>query len=135
MATSTVKYLGQLRCEATHQASGNQMITDAPTDNHGKGEAFSPTDTVATALATCMLTIMGIASKEHGFDLDGATAQVEKIMASDPRRISQINIDLDLTMHNYTDSQKRVIEHISKTCPVAMSLDPKLVQNVNVRFS
>lgn len=134
MGTSTVKYLGELRCEATHIASGNSIVTDAPKDNQGKGEAFSPTDTVATALATCMITIMGIAAKEHGFNLDGATAEVEKIMASNPRRIKEVKVELDVSMHQYSDSEKRIIEHISKTCPVALSLHPDLTQSVTIKF-
>src|SRR5688572_22909494 len=97
MITSTVKYLGQLRTEAVHLKSGNTIITDAPTDNHGKGEAFSPTDLVATALASCMISVMGIVAMKEGItQADGATAEVTKIMYPDPRRIGEIHVTITM---------------------------------------
>lgn len=134
MITVESKYLGELRTESTHVRSGTQLITDAPVDNQGKGEYFSPTDLVATALGSCMITIMGIAARTHGFSIDGATWKTTKIMADTPRRISEIVIGLTLPPNNYNDQQKRVIEHISKNCPVALSLHPDLKQTVTLVY-
>mgnify|MGYP000442237121 CR=1 FL=1 len=133
MATATIKYLGNLRCELTHTASSNHFITDAPTDNHGKGEAFSPTDTMATSLAACMLTVMGIKANSLGFDLEGATAKVTKIMAAAPRRVSAIEVELNL--QNKLDIKvMKVLEEIGRNCPVAKSLHPDLVQNIRFNW-
>jgi putative redox protein len=129
MITSNVKYLGELRTEAVHLKSGNTIITDAPTDNHGKGEAFSPTDLVATALASCMISIMGILSmKENITKTDGATAEVTKIMYPDPRRIGEIHITMTMPKNNFSDKEKKMYEHAAYTCPVAKSLHPDLKQ-------
>jgi len=130
MITVDSKYLGELRTEATHVKSGTQLITDAPVDNNGKGEYFSPTDLVATALGSCMITIMGIAARTHGFSIDGATWKTTKVMADNPRRIGEIIVELTFPPNHFTDQQKRVIEHISKNCPVALSLHPDLKQTV-----
>lgn len=130
MITVDSKYLGELRTEATHVKSGTQLITDAPVDNNGKGEYFSPTDLVATALGSCMITIMGIAARTHGFSIDGATWKTTKVMADNPRRIGEIIVELTFLPNHFTDQQKRVIEHISKNCPVALSLHPDLKQTV-----
>jgi putative redox protein len=116
MITSNVKYLGELRTEAVHLKSGNTIITDAPTDNHGKGEAFSPTDLVATALASCMISIMGILSmKENITKTDGATAEVTKIMYPDPRRIGEIHITMTMPKNNFSDKEKKMYEHAAYT--------------------
>ena len=133
MATSETIYVGGLRTEMTHVQSGNMVITDAPVDNQGKGEKFSPTDLVASALGSCMLTIMGIAANEHKFSIDGAKASITKIMASDPRRITEIVVDLSFP-GVYTDKQKRIIKVISETCPVALSLHPDLKQTISIKF-
>ncbi len=133
MANFKVVYLRDLRTEMTHLASGTTILTDAPVDNKGKGEVFSPTDLAAASLAGCMLTIMGIAAQEQGFSIDGATAHVTKIMNSNPRRIGEIHIDLVFTQ-SFTDQQKRLLKHISKTCPVALSLHPDLKQIVHLNF-
>jgi putative redox protein len=133
MATIETKYLGTLRTEMTHVKSGTVVLTDAPVDNKGKGEVFSPTDLVAAALGSCMLSIMGIAANEHKFSIDGATASITKIMASDPRRIAEIVVDLDFP-GIYTDKQKKIIKIISETCPVALSLHPDLKQTVSLKF-
>ena len=129
MVTATVKYPGELRTEATHIKSGNTLITDAPTDNHGKGEAFSPTDLVATALASCMISIMGIVSMKEGITkTDGTTAEVTKVMYAEPRRIGEIHVTLKFPKNNFTEKEKKMYEHAAYTCPVAKSLHPDLKQ-------
>ena len=128
--TSKVVYLGELRTEATHLKSGNQIITDAPTDNNGKGEAFSPTDTVATALASCALTIMGIKAESMDWDISGITAEVTKIMGTEPRRISKIKIDFKIPFET-DDKQRKLLEKTAKTCPVFMSLHPDMEKELN----
>lgn len=120
--TSTVTYLGELRTEGTHLFSGTKIITDAPLDNQGKAEAFSPTDLCATSLASCALTIMGISARNHAFDMNGTTAEVTKIMAADPRRISQVVIRFVMPQNDYTDTQKQILEKAARTCPVSFSL-------------
>lgn len=131
MITSTVKYPGELRTEAIHVKSGNKIITDAPTDNHGKGEAFSPTDLVATALASCMISIMGIVSMKEGITkADGVTAEITKVMYAEPRRIGEIHITLTMPKLNYTDKEKKMYEHAAFTCPVAKSLHPDIKQEI-----
>ncbi|MBU2557623.1 MAG: OsmC family protein [Bacteroidetes bacterium] len=135
MATIHTTYISDLRTKMTHLQSGESVITDAPIDNNGKGEAFSPTDLVASALGSCMLTIMGIAAREHNFSIDGTTASITKIMASDPRRISEVQIQLKFPEITYTQKQKRILEKISKTCPVALSLHPELKQTVDLIFN
>ena len=118
---SKVEYKGDLRTEAVHLSSGNAIVTDAPVDNQGKGEAFSPTDLVATALASCMLTIMGIVAKRDGIDIEGATAEVEKIMSQSPRMIGEIRIRL--IFNNPLDNMEREkLERAARTCPVSGSL-------------
>ena len=134
MPTSTVTYTRELRTEAIHFLSGNKIITDAPPDNKGKGEAFSPTDLVATALATCMLTIMGIAANEKGFSVDGTKAEVTKVMYADPRRIGEIHIHLEFPPNNYTQREKKIIENAAYTCPVSKSLHPDLKQIIEFSF-
>lgn len=127
--TSKVIYLGNLRTENSHIKSGNSFITDAPLDNNGKGEAFSPTDTVATALANCMLTVMGIKAKTMNFEIKGATAEVTKTMVSNPRRISKINVVL--TMPFEADAKtKKVLEHTAETCPVLYSLHTDIEKEI-----
>jgi putative redox protein len=121
--TSTVHYLGSLRTEATHLASGDKIITDAPTDNHGKGEAFSPTDLFATSLASCALTIMGLAAQNHTINIDGASAEVTKIMsATPPRRVARIVVVFKMPAHNFTEKQRDILERAAHTCPVSLSL-------------
>ena len=134
METAKTKYLGELRTEMTHVRSGSTVITDAPVDNKGKGEFFSPTDLVASALGSCIYTIMGIAAREHGFSIDGSSCIITKTMADKPRKISEIKIEFDLTANNYTDKQKTILEHCVKTCPVALSLHESVIQNVTLSF-
>lgn len=122
---SKVKYNGNLRTEAHHLSSGKTIITDAPKDNEGKGEAFSPTDLVATALASCLLTIMGIVAKRSKLDILGTTAEVEKIMGSNPRRIKEIKIRI-LFKKSINIQDRDKLERAAKTCPVSMSLNSNL---------
>lgn len=127
--TSKVTYLGGLRTEAQHLASQEIIITDAPKDNQGKGEAFSPTDLVATALASCMITIMGIKAQDLGIDLTGTQAEITKIMGTEPRRISALQIQL--TFNSSFDSKTQtLLERAALTCPVAHSLHPDIRQEV-----
>jgi len=130
MATSKITYNGGLRTSSIHLASGKEMITDAPVDNKGKGEAFSPTDLLATSLGNCMLTIVGIAAQEHEFNIDGATAEITKVMGVNPRRVVEIKVDLKFPENNYTDKIKSIIERSAKTCPVSYSLHPDIKQNI-----
>jgi len=131
--TSKVIYLGDLRTEALHIRSQNTILTDAPIDNNGKGEAFSPTDLVATALGSCVMTIMGIASNTHGIDIKGATAEITKVMASNPRRISEIHIIITMPK-NYTDKEKVILERAAHHCPVAQSLHPDLKEVIEIKY-
>ena len=128
--TSKVTYLGDLRTEATHLQSGVTIITDAPTDNQGKGEAFSPTDLCATSLASCMITIMGISARNHGLNIDGTTAEIIKIMAANPRRIGAVEIALRMPANGFTDRDKKIIETAGRTCPVALSLGDGVEQRI-----
>ncbi len=125
MAISKVIYTGNLRTQNEHLKSGSIYITDAPLDNQGKGEAFSPTDTVATGLANCMLTTMGIKAQDLGVDLTGTTANVTKIMASNPRRISKIEIQMALPIE-VSEKHQVILENAAKTCPVEYSLHPDI---------
>jgi putative redox protein len=134
METAKTIYKGDLRTEAMHMRSGNIILTDAPVDNKGKGEFFSPTDLVATALGSCIFTIMGIAAREHGFSIDGASCSITKIMAESPRRIGEIKIEFDLTEREYTEKQKKILEYCVRTCPVALSLIETIYQNVRLSF-
>ena len=132
MITSKVTYLGQLRTEAIHLQSNTIIHTDAPKDNHGKGEMFSPTDLVTTALASCMLSIMGIASMKDGITpIEGTEAEVTKVMYAEPRRIGEIHITLTFPKKNYSEREKKIYEHAAHTCPVAKSLHPDLKQIIN----
>lgn len=129
--TSEAIYLGELRVQATHLKSGEVMITDAPTDNNGKGQAFSPTDTVATALATCMLTIMGIRAAKKGLDIQGAKAEITKTMASDPRRISAVAVKVIMPKIGVDENFKELLEMAARSCPVAKSLHPDIKQIID----
>jgi len=130
---STVKYQGDLRNEAEHLRSGQKIITDAPTDNNGKGEAFSPTDLLATALASCALTVMGIRARNEGFDFEFAQAQVQKEMASNPRRVEAVRIHIQVKA-NCDTKMRAVLEAIGRSCPVAKSLAPELEQDLSFEW-
>ncbi|GAA4776955.1 MULTISPECIES: OsmC family protein [Flavobacterium] len=125
MATSKVTYLGDLRTSSIHISSGSEIISDAPVDNNGKGEAFSPTDTVANALASCMFTVMGIKAREMDVDFSGSTAEVTKVMATDPRRISEIHITFNMNLE-VDEKTKTILERTGMTCPVNYSLHPDI---------
>ncbi|OKS88391.1 OsmC family protein [Mucilaginibacter polytrichastri] len=130
MATVETTYLGGLRTEATHVQSGTKIITDAPTDNQGKGEAFSPTDLLSASLTSCMLTIMGITARTHGIDIDNTQASTTKIMAADPRRVSEIAISFKFPK-TYTEKEQTILERAALTCPVYFSLHPDLKKTVD----
>ena len=134
MATIKAKYTGNLRTEANHIQSGKNLITDAPVDNMGKGEAFSPTDLLAASLGTCMLTTMGIAAQKNGFQMQIVSIEITKIMASNPRRVDEIQVTMDLSDSNYTDEQKSILENAALNCPVAKSLHPDLKQTVDFNY-
>ncbi|MDO7845389.1 OsmC family protein [Hymenobacter sp. M29] len=130
MNTATARYAGHLRTEATHVASGTLIQTDAPVDNHGRGEAFSPTDLVSAALGSCMMTIMGIVAERHAWDLVGTTWAVTKHMSPEPpRRIAQIDVTFELPAA-LAPADRTVLERAALTCPVALSLHPDIKQNV-----
>jgi len=131
--TSKVEYKGHLRTISTHIKSGEQIITDAPIDNNGKGEAFSPTDMVANSVATCMLTIMGITAKKRNLNIDGTIAMIEKIMAANPRRISKLNIEVVFPNKNYTAEDKELLIKVALNCPVIMSIHPNIEKNVSFK--
>jgi len=133
MATSTIFYPGQLRTVMTHLQSGNEVITDAPTDNHGKGEAFSPTDLVATGLGSCMLTVMGIKADSLGISMDGARVSITKHMGTAPRRIVQIDVAVVLPA-SIAEEHRSILELVGTTCPVAKSLHPDLIQNITFQY-
>ena len=131
--TSTVVYEGDLRTTCTHLRSGNFFETDAPLDNNGKGERFSPTDLMATSLATCMITVMGIKARTMGFDLDGVKVEVEKIMKAEPRRVGGINLAFHFpeALQNIDEKSKEILKYTGNTCPVQKSLHPDIEVNVN----
>jgi len=127
-------YLGELRTEDIHIKSSNRIITDAPTDNHGKGEAFSPTDLVCAALSSCMMTIMGIRARKHGIELEGLQADVTKFMSSNPRQISKISVQFRLESTNATPDQIQMLKEAALSCPVALSINPSIEQDVSFNF-
>ena len=134
MATSHTVYLGDLRTENEHIQSGQKIISDAPVDNQGKGEAFSPTDLVATALSDCMMTIMGIKARDKNLDLTGTAIETTKIMVSDPRRIGEIMVEFTFPKNNFSEKDKTIFEAVAKTCPVALSLHPDIKQTVKFNW-
>lgn len=133
--TAQVTYTGDLRTRAVHLLSCSEIETDAPTDNHGKGARFSPTDLVATALASCILTTIGIAGATHDINIDGAICDVKKIMTANPRKIGEIVITLRMADGStYSDKQKKLIQHIAKTCPVFESLHPDCIKTMEFEW-
>ena len=131
--TSKVTYTGSLRTSCEHLASGNKFITDAPVDNNGMGQAFSPTDTIATGLASCMLTVMGIKANSFPVELKGSYAEVTKHMASEPRRISKIEVELHLPA-GVTDKHRIILERTANTCPVLYSIHPDIEKIINFHW-
>ncbi len=132
--TITTKYLGELRTESVHIKSGNKIITDAPLDNKGKGEAFSPTDLLAASLGTCMITIMGIQANQHGLKIEGLDCKVTKVMAINPRRVSEIIIEFNFPKNDFSEEQKQILKDAAFSCPVAFSLHPDLKKTVTFNF-
>lgn len=131
MTTSKVTYQGELRTTAVHLQSSNEIITDAPIDNQGKGEAFSPTDLLATSLASCMLTIIGIKARDMDIDVTGATAEVTKVMLADPRRVSEIHVAITFNQA-LEDKTQKIFYNTALTCPVAKSIHPDIIQQVTI---
>ncbi len=132
--TSEIIYKGELRCEMKHLKSGELVITDAPIDNNGKGEAFSPTDIVASACGSCALTVMGIAARTHNILMDGTKVTVLKVMSINPRKISEVHLAFYFPSNNYSQKEKDILEHTAKTCPVLLSLNSDLKQNLKFHY-
>jgi putative redox protein len=136
MSTSKVIYLNELRTNAEHLASKNSIVTDAPIDNRGKGQAFSPTDLAATSLASCMITVLGIYCQDNEINMNGTHAEVTKIMSKEgPRKIIEIQVDLCIkTVKELTDKQKIILDRIARNCPVSLSLHPDLKQSIVIEY-
>ena len=134
MVSMTGVYLGDLRTEATHLRSGNKVITDAPPDNNGKGEAFSPTDLTCASLNSCMMTLMGMLAQREQIDMRGMRSEIVKIMASNPRKIAEVQITFFHENLQASDVQKEKLKRAALTCPVALSLGEDLKQTVTFNF-
>jgi putative redox protein len=133
--TATIHYEGNLRCNAQHLQSGNLIETDAPTDNRGKGERFSPTDLVCAALGTCMITTMAIKATDMGIELKGASVDVKKHMVADPRRIGKIDVVVTIPAAlNLEEKDRIILQRVGDNCPVAKSLHPDVVLNVSYKW-
>lgn len=128
MPTISATYLGNLRVESVHNQSGAKIVTDAPTDNHGKGEAFSPTDLCGAALGACAMTIIGLYAENHGIDVTGATMEITKTMSADPRRIGKLEVIFNMPDRPYAEKQKAGMERAARACPVHLSLHPDMEQ-------
>ena len=135
MATVKTTYLGGLRTESTHLQSGAKILTDAPVDNHGKGEAFSPTDLLATAYGCCVLTIMGIAAQTHGFTVEGAQIETTKVMGVNPRRVVELITTITLHHNQYSPKERKILELTAKECPVFNSLHPELKKSITFVYA
>ena len=131
--TSKVTYLGELRTSSVHLQSGTEILSDAPTDNHGRGEAFSPTDLLANALGSCMVSIMAIKSRDLNLDLIGSTVEVTKIMQSEPRKIAKIIVALQMSV-SADQKSKTILERAAMTCPVFLSLHPDIEKEVTFNW-
>lgn len=134
MTTVKTTYLGDLRTENIHLQSGSKIVTDAPTDNRGRGEGFSPTDMLATALANCIMTIMGIKAMDNGIDLIGTEIEITKIMANDPRRVAEVIMEFNFPKKAYSDKEKRMIESVAGISPVPLSVHPDLIQTIRFNW-
>ena len=135
MTKMSVQYTSNLRCEVVHTQSSTQIETDAPLDNKGKGERFSPTDLLCTSLATCILTTMAIAAQERNWNFEGVHAEIEKIMSSTPRRVGEIKIHFIFPALGYDELMKEKIQRYAHACPVSRSLHPDVVQTVTFEFN
>ena len=134
MITIETTYDGELRTRSKHMRSGTIIQTDAPPDNEGKGEFFSPTDLLSASLGTCMITVMGIAAKKHNIDLSSARIEVEKIMQASPRKVAEIRVKIFLN-RTYPEKEKNILETAGKTCPVALRLHPDLKQVIDFIYA
>ena len=134
MVSMTGIYHGQLRTEVTHLRSGNRIVTDAPPDNNGKGEAFSPTDLTCASLNSCMMTLMGMLAEREGIKLEGLKSEIVKVMASNPRKIAEIHVTFFHENLDATPTQKEKLKRAALTCPVALSLPDTLKQVVVFNF-
>ena len=134
MSTIKSSYLGNLRTQATHVLSGNALLTDAPLDNNGKGEAFSPTDLLCSSLASCMITIAGIAAQTHSINIDGVSWEIIKVMGVNPRRVVEIGIKFNFPKNNYSQKEMDIIKLAALNCPVAKSLNPEVKLNIEFVF-
>jgi uncharacterized OsmC-like protein len=132
--TSTVEYKGNLRTEAIHIESGTKILTDAPKDNFGNGESFSPTDLLATSLSACMLSIMGIVARRDNIDIVGIKTEITKVMYSEPRRVGEIHVKIFMPT-SLNEKQRTILEHAAHTCPVAKSLHPDIIQKIEFIYS
>lgn len=132
--TSKIVYEGNLRTRMTHLYSGTEVLTDAPLDNQGLAQAFSPTDLVATALGSCMMSIMGIKARDMQLDLKGTQLDVTKVMAANPRRISEVHITIQFPPNTFSDKEKTILENAARTCPVAQSLHPDIKQEIKFEW-
>ncbi len=132
MTTVKTTYLGDLRTENIHLQSGNKIYTDAPVDNQGKGEAFSPTDLMATSFGSCIMTIMGIVARDNNIDIVGTELNITKVMAADPRRVSEVVAEFVFPDKAYTDDEKKIIESVAGTSPVPLSVSPNMTQNIKM---
>jgi putative redox protein len=134
MATASVEYLGGLRTKCTHLRSGTEILTDAPVDNHGRGEAFSPTDLLATAYVSCMISIVGIYCNENELLMVGGKGEVTKSMSSAPRRIERLEIQLDFSMNNWDEALQERIKRVAEACPVAKSMNALIAVDIAYIF-
>ena len=133
MEIAEIIYQGDLHSEARHLRSGQEIACDAPPDNQGKGEAFSPTDLMSTSLGLCMVTVMGIAARTHGYDIDGTRIRITKVMAANPRRVAEVHVAIVLPK-DYPDKGRNILEQAAINCPVAKSLHPSLIQHVSFQY-
>lgn len=134
MGAISIEYLGNLKTKAVHPLSRVELITDAPPDNNGEGKSFSPTDLLATAVGSCMLTIMGISANTNNIEFDIAKISIEKVMSSNPRRIGELNIKMELPK-SLTDKERTILERAAKHCPVAKSIHPDINENVIIKYT
>ncbi len=134
METIKISYPGELRTEATHVKSDVRIITDAPTDNQGKGESFSPTDLLASSWGSCMVTIMGIASRTHNINIDNTRLRITKVMAANPRRVNELHAEFDMPENTYSEKEKAILDNAARTCPVALSLHPDIKQVIKFNY-
>jgi len=134
MEEYTLSYLGDLRVKARHERSGTEIITDAPVDNEGRGESFSPTDLLATSLGACMLSILGITAKHNNINIEGLAAKVKKIMTSNPRRVGEVIVELNFPPNNYSDKEKIIFERAIKYCPVILSLHEDVIKTIKINY-